>query len=226
MRSGNKLVAYLKLIAVVIIWGGNYHAAKYLVKDTDIYTVSFLRFALAALMLLFIQHNKHGAMGYKKSPIQWWMLIAIGFVGIFIYNIFFFGAESLIPANNVAILYAFTPCITVVFSSIFLKQKISCLGYVGVIIALVGTIGVINTSDTNCGKFFCGELFRHLSLGELLAILATVSMSCYNILNRKAALMNLDPLHITTFGAVFGAIFLFITFLLFGGKVILLWHKP
>lgn len=224
-NSQRKLHAYLKLIGVVFTWGGVYHVAKYLVTGTDIFTVSFIRFFISSIVLLLIYRKKRGAVGFSKSRKHWGMLITIGFLGIFVYNMFFFGAEALIPANNVAILYAFTPCITVLLGYVFLKQQINGLGYFGIAIALLGTVGVISFSDATCGKFFCAGLFNNLSAGQLLAILATISMALYSILNKKAAMMGIDSFSLTTFAAVFGTVFLFVAFLLFGGKAELLLHK-
>lgn len=223
----NKLHGYLKLFGVIVIWGGVYHVAKFLVQDTDVYTVAFIRFISAAIVLLMLYYKKHKYISIVRPRNQWWLLFWIGFVGIFLYNILFFTAETLIPANNVAILYAVTPCIIVLLSTIFLKNKVSMLGYLGIAIALFGTIGVISLSESSCaGKFLCSSLLTHLSLGQIIAFLASVSMAIYSILNKKAAHMNLDSLCITTFSTVFGAICLFITYLIFGEPAHNLLHKP
>lgn len=223
----NKLLGYLKLLGVILVWGGMYHVAKFLVIDTDVYTVSFIRFISAAVVLLILYYRKHKHVTIVRPRNQWWLLFWIGFVGIFLYNILFFTAETLIPANNVAILYAVTPCMIVLLGVTFLKNKVSMLGYIGIVVALLGTIGVISLSESSCGgKFLCSSLLTHLSLGQVIALLASLSMAIYSILNKKAAQMNLDPLCITTFSTVFGAICLFITFLVFGEPAHNLLHKP
>lgn len=227
MEDNNvKFMAYIKLVSVILLWGGVYHVAKYLVSDTDIWTVAFIRFFSAAIVLLFIYYRRHKRILITRPRSHWQMLFLIGFIGIFGYTTLFFAAESLIPANNVAILYAFTPCITVLLSRFFLKQQISKLAYVGIVVALLGTIVVISLSESACnGKIICTDLVKHLSLGQILAVLASICMCLYNILNKRAVAMNLDPMTITTFSAVFGAILLFFTFWVFGAPAHTLLHK-
>ncbi len=221
-----KLKAYIKLVSVILLWGGVYHVAKYLVSDTDIWTVAFIRFFSAAIVLLCIYYKRHRRILIVRPRNHWLMLFWIGLIGVFGYTTLFFAAESLIPANNVAILYAFTPCITVLLSRFFLKQRISTLAYVGIIIALLGTIVVISLSESSCnGKIICTGLVKNLSLGQILAVLAAICMCLYNILNKKAVAMNLDPMTITTFSSVFGAILLFFTFWAFGAPAHTLLHK-
>ena len=219
-------MAYLKLISVILLWGGVYHVAKFLVSDTDIWTVAFLRFSSAGVVLLIMYRSRHRRIIVHRPTRHWRMLFLIGLIGIFGYTTLFFAAESLIPANNVAILYAFTPCITAILSKFFLKQQIPKFAYVGIIVALLGTIVVISLSEISCnGELICTGLVQHLSLGQILAILASICMCIYNILNKKAAMMNLDPMTITTFSAVFGAILLFFAFWAFGAPAHNLLHK-
>ncbi|MCC2624616.1 MAG: hypothetical protein K0R14_489 [Burkholderiales bacterium] len=225
--TNKKSLAYIKLIAVILIWAGVYHVAKYLVNSTDAFTIAFLRFLIASIILLGIYFAKHGVKGaFVKPDSHWVMLWLIGLIGIFSYNLFFFGAESLISANKVAIFFAFSPCITVILNRIILKEKIFPLAYVGIVIALLGTIGVINTSQKTDPAYVCLTDIHPKHWGEFLAILSAFAMAGYNVLNKKASRLGLDALTITTFSSLIGTLFLFITFVLFGGKVIDIIHKP
>lgn len=217
--------AYLKLVAVIFIWGASYHVAKYMVSDTDIYTVSFLRFIFASICLMVLYYKKYGFTNLIKTKSDFGLLFSIGVTGLFLYNLFFFGAEALIPANDVAILYAFTPCITVLLASVLLKQRINLLAMVGILIALMGTISVVSFANPACSKIFCSSLFEHLSWGQCLALLAVLSIALFNILNRKAASRGFDALAITTIGSVFACILLGITFVFAGKPISGLLHK-
>jgi drug/metabolite transporter (DMT)-like permease len=213
-----KFLAYLKLITVIILWGSNYHVAKFLVSDSDVYTISFFRFFLASILiwLIYYKHRHNNTKITVKNII---LTFFVGLVGIFAYNIFFLKAETLISANNVAILYALTPSISVIFSRIFLKQQITLMGYMGILIALVGAILVILFSQKSCNQFICFDLLKQISYGQVLALLAAVCMASYNILNKKSAQNGLDPLSITAFSTTFGAILLFLTYLQYGNSI-------
>jgi drug/metabolite transporter (DMT)-like permease len=222
-----KILAYIKLIAVIVVWAGVYHVAKYLVDSTDAFTLGFLRFLMATIVLLAMYFAKHGVKrSFTRPDSHWIMLWLIGLIGVFGYQVFFFGAESIISANEVAIFFAFSPCITVVLGRLVLKQKIFPLAYVGIVIALLGTIGVITMSHKTEYTYSCLINAHPKHWGDFLAILTAVAMAAYNVLNKKASRLGMDALTITTFSSLIGTLFLFITFLLFGGKVIDLLHKP
>ena len=212
----SKYVGYTKLVLVVLIWGGVYHVAKYLVEGSDPFTVSFVRWFIASVVLLAFYWRKCGVAGFKKSTTEWKVLLLLSLFGVSVYNLLFFSAEVFLPASMVAILYSFTPCITVMLSAVFLKQKVSFYAWCGIIVAMTGAVVVINLSSPTCGKFFCIGLFSNVSFGQILAILASLSMAIYTILNKQASHMQMDSLTITTFSAVFGAIVLFITAIFFG----------
>lgn len=224
-----KTFAYLRLTIAILIWASIYHVAKYLISEADAFTLGFLRFFIATLVLLVIYFYKHGIRNsFTRPDSHWLILMLIGLIGIFGYNIFFFGAESIISANEVAIFFAFTPCITLLFGRVILKQKVRPLAYVGIVIALIGTVGVITLSSSHAQSqdLACSLSQRALPWGQILAILSSVAMASYNVLNKKASKLGLDPLTITTFSALFGTVFLFVTFLLFGGKINAILHKP
>ncbi len=222
-----QIIAYIKLIIVMIIWGSNYHFAKYAVQDTDIYTVAFIRFIYAGIILLLIYHNKHRRWWPKKNiTVNWSIICLAGLFGIFTYNLLFFAAESFISANNVAILFAFTPCLTVILSKLFLRQRVNIITYCGILLALLGAIMVVSLSEAKCdGSFICINLLQHLSSGQILAILASFAMAVYNIFNKQASNLKIDPLELTTFSTIFGALLLFISYILFADPLIKLLNK-
>lgn len=218
------ILSYIKLIITVFIWGGVYHVAKYTVGNADIYTISFVRYLFASIILLimYFANGKHKTNKFNKA--QWTILLWTGFIGIFLYNILFFSAELMLPAVIVAILYACTPCLTVLLNRIIFKYKIKFSAYVGIIVAFCGTIIVIITSQKSASSNML-ESHATIIFGRVCAVLASVAMALYNILNRKASNMKIDPLTITTASSVIGAIFLFVTYLFLGEHLSSLLHK-
>src|SRR5579863_1535722 len=181
--NNKKILAYIKLIAVIVIWAGVYHVAKYLVGGTDAFTIGFLRFLMATIALLTMYFIKRGVKGaFTRPDSHWVMLWLIGLIGVFGYNVFFFGAESIISANEVAIFFAFSPCMTVILSRLILKQKIRPLAYVGIVIALLGTIGVITMSNRVPAAYSCLTNASITPWGQILAILTAFAMAAYNVL--------------------------------------------
>ncbi len=218
-------IAYVKLFTVILTWGSVYHFAKILVTDTDIYTVAFVRFFIASIILLLLYYKKNKTIKFIQSKQEYTLLLLIGFFGIFLYNLLFFKAESLIPANDVAILYSLTPCITVILGVFIFKNKLNIFSYIGLIIALFGAILTLTLSNAEChDKLTCTHI-TDLSFGAFIAITASFSMAVYSILNKKASYLKIDTLSITTISTIIGTILLFITFLLYGAPPSNLLHK-
>lgn len=220
MSQFNSWLAYFKLFGLVCVWGGNYHVASYLVKNVDIVTISFLRFLIASIALLVLyccQNNCAGA--YQKIRKNWLLLLYLGGIGIFLYNLLFFASESLISANDVALLFAFTPCIAAILSYIFLRQPVRLVGWLGIAIALIGAIAIINLSNKDCGRFFCANTFGALSMGQLFAFGASFSMAIFTIVSKKLSQRGVDTLTMTTVAAVVGALLLAILYLFYGGTL-------
>lgn len=214
MKSNN---AYLKLTLAIISWAGVYHAANYLVRHLDMYSTAFIRYLIASIILLVILKIKRGKIFdvelFKKN---WLLLISVGVVGIGLYNLAFFGAEKYLTANMVVLIFSFSPCLTAFMASIVFRQKIPLTGYLSMLVALSGTIGVINYANPSCGKFFCPEIFTHLSIGEVYALFLCLFAAIFSLMNRKATQRKIDSLTITSYAAVFGCIVLFFSMLLFG----------
>lgn len=215
-NNSSKLLTYIKLSLVIIVWGSNFIVAKYLTTHADIFTVAFLRYVISAFLLVTFAYRKFGKHGFKQTRKNIIVLFLLGFVGIFLYNILFFGASSLISANDVSILFAFTPAISILLGAIFLKYKVEPFAYVGIFIALIATIGVLSAVDVRCHHYICLDSLLHLSFGHIVSLMAVICMAAYGVINKKAAQLELDPVTITMYSSLFGAILLFISFLFFG----------
>lgn len=209
--------AYLKLTLAILSWAGVYHAANYLVRHIDMYSTAFIRYLIASIILITVLKIKRGMIfDAELFKDNWFLLISIGVIGIGLYNLAFFGAEKYLTANMVVLIFSFSPCLTALLASLVFRQKIPVTGYLSMLIALSGTIGVINYANPSCGKFFCPEIFTHLSIGEIYALFLCFFAAIFSLLNRKATQRKIDSLTITTYAAVFGCIVLFFSMLLFG----------
>lgn len=219
-------MAYFKLTLAILSWGGVYQAASYLILYMDPITVAFSRYLIASIVLLFILRRQRSTLiDIAQFKTNWVLLVSIGIIGIGLYNLVFFGAEKYIPANTVAIIFSVSPCLTAFLASLVFKQRVRTLGYTGMLIALLGTIGVISYSNPACGKFFCFDILTHLGRGEAYAVLLCIFAACYSIMNKQASILKIDSLTITACASVFGTILLFfcaITMGNFNG----FWDKP
>lgn len=213
----NKLtVAYIKLSLSILLWGGVYQVGKIAISQLDVYTLAFVRYFLASIGFCIILKINNGKLVHKLNKNQLHALLVTGFFGVFLYNIVFFTAERLIAPNVVAMLFSFTPCISMMLAYLFLKTSVRPRALIGILIALLGTIGVINYSNTQCGQFFCANMFVDMSWGQIFAILCSLFMAIFNISGRNACQLKIPPMVITTYSSLIGCFFLLILFLIFG----------
>ena len=153
MPQTNIQKAYLKLVLAIVAWAGVYHSANYLVKTLDPYTTAFVRYFIASIILLLIVKVKRGKIvDLPLFKANWLLLLNIGIIGIGLYNIAFFGAEQRLSPQMVVLIFSFSPCLTALLASIIMKQRLGIGGYLGLLIALSGTIGVINFANPNYGQ--------------------------------------------------------------------------
>lgn len=209
--------SYIKLILAIIAWSGVYQSANYLIKHIDPYSAAFFRYFIASIALVTILKIKTGEfININQFKQNWLILISLGIVGIGLYNLAFFSAEQYLSANMVAIIISFSPCITALLAALYTRQRLSWITYFAMSIALLGTIGVINYANPECEKFFCSNIFSHVSKGEIYALAVCIFSAIYNLMNRSATQRQINSLTITSCAAVFGTIILFFPMIILG----------
>lgn len=206
--KNSKLQYYVKLCLALLMWAGMYHVVKPAAELGDPVLIAFLRYLISAVLLLLILRVRTKQWLPKLGLNQWLLVFCIGAIGICVYNILFFNAEALISGNIVAILYSFTPCLTTIISAYVFKNKLNFLSKVGILIALCGSIGVVNYATPECGQFFCSNIFASINRGEIYGILATIAFACYSVLSKYTAQKNVSAMVLTTYSALIGCILL------------------
>ena len=217
---------YFKLILAIVAWAGVYQTANYLVRYMEPVTLAFSRYFIASVILVCMLKKYRGS--YLNLPVfkpNWRLLVGIGIVGIGLYNLAFFGAEKYLSGNMVALIFSVSPCLTAFLASVILKQRVGVIGYLGMLVACLGTIGVINYANPACGRFFCIDILNHTSRGEVYAIILCILAAFFSVMNKQASMRKIDSLTITTHAAVFGTILLFFCTITLGSFTGF-WHKP
>lgn len=202
VKHNSPLVAYLKIFLAVTFWASVYQIAPIPLKYTDIYMVGFVRYFFASAILIAIHYHYTKTIFPKLNIKQWLYVLAVGLFGVFLYNVTFLWAEKLISGNIVAIIYAFTPCLVTILSSFIFKIKVSQQAKVGILVALLGTIGVVLFSN---GASECLNGI-HINFGEVLSVLAVICFAAYAIFGKFCVQEEVHMITINTYGAIIGMI--------------------
>lgn len=201
MRFESSLpTTYLKLFFTALFWGGTFIAGKLLAGEVPPFSAAFLRFAIAAVVLLLLTRHQHDGLP-RLNRDDLFPLLLLGLSGVFAYNVFFFAGLMRIEASRAAVIIANNPVVIALFAALLLGETLTLRRALGIGLSIAGAITVIVRGDP--GLLLAGGV----GWGELLIFGCVASWSTYSLLGRRA-MRNLSPLVAVTYSAVAGALLL------------------
>lgn len=173
-----KPLPYIALILAHTIWGIHFVVAKVTLQEFPTFTLAFLRFALASLLLLpfFLAHKQK--LNVKKEHLP--KLVAAG-IFIITFNIaFFFAGIERTTAGQGSILTLIIPILSVVLGWSILHEKIYVPNLAGMGLGLLGTLIIIGLPNIFLGNFSPTNF-----LGNILILLASISFVIGAVFSRE-----------------------------------------
>lgn len=165
--------AIIALIAANVAWGAGSPVMKFTLEQVPPFSLAFLRFLIACLLFYPFVHKQ---IDYPDLKNRWLWIFSLS--GITFNIIFFFWALEKTASINAPIIGSFGPVMILIFSAIFLKEKIKKSAIIGLIMSLIGVIVII--FQPVLSKKFDGEIF-----GNFLLILATMGAVVSIVSGRK-----------------------------------------
>ncbi len=168
---------------------------------TSMYTLLFLRFLVATFFMFLLMIIRKLPLPSRNETLSFLFLGAFGYAGqVFCY----FMALNYASASVVSLILYTYPALVTIGSVIFLKEKVTALKIVSLILALVGAFVIIGTE------------FDASPPGVILSILSAVVYSIYILINSRIvkAGMGIQSSAFTMLGVtiVFGIMNLFTGF--------------
>lgn len=176
------------------IWGGMYVATKYALTTIPPFTLAFLRYTLAGLVLYFICRMKKVPLWSLEEK---GLLFQIGFIGYFLSIAAQFIGTKLTSAHMGAVITTLSPVFQSIFALILLKEKTSFKQVVSMLVAFVGVLVIIGLSGL--------DQTNSSLLGQLLLLAAAFFWGYYSVLSKKASI-HYSSLQITTWGVITAAV--------------------
>lgn len=196
-------VVYFKLTLVAAIWGGTFIAGRLVAQVLPPMTAATARFAIAVLLLLaIVQFAEGGLPRLNRSQIA--MTAALGFFGIFLYNLCFFIALSHMPAGRTALFVALNPIVTALLAALLLRERLAGRKWLGIAIAFFGAAVVITRGEL---LTIVRDIGRSIGTGELVMFVGITGWAAYTLIGRFV-LKSLTPIAATTYAALWGLLFL------------------
>jgi drug/metabolite transporter (DMT)-like permease len=195
-----RLLAYAGLAFAVLCWAANTVLARGVVKEVHPMALCFWRWIAALILILpfgFMQlRNDFPTVKQKIFP-----LTVLAFFSVGTYNSLLYVAAHFTTANNMSIVTAALPAITIVTAWLLIHERPAKAQVLGVIISALGVMGIIfQGSPANV---------YHLvfDYGDLLVVGSTVCWSLYSVFLRKFNLP-LHPVSLLTMTIGLGLIFI------------------
>lgn len=150
-------------------------------KKVGSLTVNFITLIFGFLfMSIFTYFTREYTFPVDASLHNWIWLSMSGVIGFFIGDLFLFKAYVEIGTRISLLVMAASPPLTALLGFLFLKEDISLLGIVGMIVTVLGISLVILSKDGGEKKF----KFNHSKVGLGYALLGAIGQSVGTIFSK------------------------------------------
>ena len=180
----------------IIFWASAFSGIRAALEDFSPGPMALFRFGVASLVLLAIVLLRGMPLLAKKDVP---FFLVLGFLGISVYHVALNYGEITVTAGSASLLIGSAPIFTVILAKIFLKEKLSLRGWVGIIVSF-GGIALISLGE--------GEGYA-IDAGALLILLAAICVSIFFVF-QKFLHNRYSPFQITTYSIWAGTMFLLI----------------
>lgn len=193
----SKYRVWLLLVLCNLFWAGNLVFGKFVVAEMTPVGLTFTRWLFASIILIFIAHIIEKPK-WNTVFKEWPSLIGLAIFGIVAYNSVLYYALYFTSPTNASLVNSFNPGVIAVASAIYLREKISRIQGLGILVSLLGVL-VIMTKG-NLLQIFV----THYNKGDLLMIVAIILWTVYSIIGKK--LTTIPPIASTAVSGLIAAI--------------------
>lgn len=195
---GEKKLAHILAVIIMLIWGVSYLSIKVVVAEINPVLTAFYRFLIASIILFTVMKIRYPKEKILKEDR---LKMALGgLTGVALY--FFFENYSVLftSASNVAILLSSIPVFTLFAQKVVFKEKMTIPKVLGATLSFVGIVIIIMSKEKI-------SLFSKGTIGDLMALAAALTWVVYNIITSKFK-GTYKSITITTYQGIWGCLFL------------------
>jgi drug/metabolite transporter (DMT)-like permease len=168
-------LAHLVLVLTLLIWSFSFLAAARLRQDvglTDALGARFLPVLIGAALLLLWRRP------LRLPRASWWRIVAMGLLGVPVYNLAFFHGLKTVPTGTAALIIALNPVFTAVLARVLLGESFGPRRALGLALALAGVFVVIRYGTDKPVDW------PYLS-SALVLVLAPLGWAFYTVIGRR-----------------------------------------
>ena len=191
------ILAHIFLLFANLIYAINYSFAKDVMPTFIMPSGFILLRVLGAFFLFFLLHKIFIREKIEAKDLL--RLVACGFFGVAVNQLFFFEGLNLSTPINASIIMTINPIIVIIISFFMLKESFGIKKIFGVLLGLVGAgILILNNGEI--------DLSNNLRTGNILVLINASSYAFYLVIV-KPLMTRYNPITILTYVFGFGMLF-------------------
>jgi len=183
---------YVVILIQTFLGGATHIVAKSVTNDLDAVTLTFLRSIVSNLGLAFLFWMRRAKVNVFPGDRK--KMLLLGMLGTGNQLLYMYGIHYTTAANG-ALLYGATPIIVLLFSRVFLKEKITAVKSAGIAMAFIGVSIVIFEHGVS--------LSTDHTYGNLIVLVAVIAWGLFTIFG-KSMVIKYGALQTTSIAAFLG----------------------
>jgi len=169
------MAVYAVLLVQSLMASGTHIVAKIIVREVDAFTLTLVRSVIAAVAMGLILLIRGGPIRLLRQERK--MVLLLSFLAIPVNQFLFLFGMRFTTASNAALLYSTTPILVLVFSRLFLGERLTGVKVVGVVLGFVGVITVVFERGVSASMEYL--------LGNILIGFAVMAWGLYTVFGRR-----------------------------------------
>ena len=193
----------LLLLLMVVIWGSNFSAVKYALRDFPEVSFNAFRLILAsAIFLTAIGIVRARARAGRRPPEppmttrEWRTVIALGLLGTGFYQLLFLAGIARTSVANSSLIFGCTPVVVAILASIVGHDRLTTARWIGAALSFGGIYALVGLR---------AQASRTTLLGDAMVFGAMLCWSVYSVI-AQPLLKKHSPLVVTGWAMVVGTI--------------------
>ncbi|MBM7505361.1 DMT family transporter [Agromyces aurantiacus] len=187
---------YLFLALANLFWAGNYVFGEMVTREISPISLTFLRWAFAALPLLALAWVVERP-DWRVALREWKLHLLQSLLGLTGYTLLLYAGLGLTGAVNAAVLSAVNPATIALGAAIFLRERLTRVQVAGLVIAFAGVTVVLTGGDLGL------LVAQGFGAGDLLVIGSVLAWTVYSLIARRLVT---PPITATSVQAVFAVV--------------------
>ncbi len=173
MKQSTK--GHIALLFTNLLFAANFTVVKFLINNNYVqaFGINFLRASITAILLWVLFFFKPTKVSIQKK--HWGRFILCALTGIAVNQLMFIKGLSLTSSIHASLLLLTTPILITIIAAVVLKEKITALKVVGLLLGIAGAFILILNKQNSAEA-------KNMWVGDVLVLLNAISYTCYFIL--------------------------------------------